>query len=109
MTGSSNYFYLACSSSELGANVECTAQHRIVRVFNPSAITAGQTITITIDSVQNPGAGATGEFKIYHVDLNGNVKSKLENLAGVTIAALTAGNITIKDVTTSSTMMNQST
>lgn len=42
MTGSSNYFYLACSSSQLGANVECTAQHRIVRVFNPSAITTGQ-------------------------------------------------------------------
>lgn len=59
--------------------------------------------------MQNPGAGATGEFKIYHVDLNGNVKSKLENLTGVTIAALPAGNITIKDVTTNSTMMNQST
>jgi hypothetical protein len=64
---------------------------------------------VTIENVQNPGAGATGEFKIYHVDLNGDVKSELENLTGVTIAAPTAGNINIKNVTTNSFMMNQST
>jgi len=34
-------FYIECSSEVLGANIECTVEHRIVRIFNVEAVPAG--------------------------------------------------------------------
>lgn len=88
-------------SDNLGSNAECTVDHRIVRVTNVAAIATVQEVSLTIENVQNPAAGSTGTFYIYHLDVDGVVKASLST-TGPTITALPSSNITIKSITTTS-------
>lgn len=82
-------YYVECSSSDLGSNVECTVDHRMVKVFNVGQLDQAQTISITINSVINPQESNTNTvFKIYQMDENDSIKAKNENVTGPTIGDL---------------------
>jgi hypothetical protein len=72
--------------------------HYFVKLINMPSISAGTSVTVTVNGVKNPASTTvTAGFEIYH--MNGNTALAINRaVTGVAISVLPA-NITIKSLT----------
>lgn len=75
-----------CYSEVLGENIECTVDHRFLRVYNLDQVDPSEDITFTVKNVFNPAETVkTGDFEFYVMNSQRVPRSLNRDVSGVQI------------------------
>ena len=97
-----NTYRIDCESSYLGVPLFCEVEHWTVTIKGVNAVAATDAFEVKIKDVLNPAQGATGQFKIAHLDSLGAYKAFNHQFGNVT-PTIPAKNIVVRSITQSST------
>lgn len=94
----SDKVYVPCSSETLG-KIRCTVTHWHLRIWEITKTgKAGTAFDISISSVNNPVAGTTDQFYVYHIDSQDKIKAFTKTGGSVSIAASASNGVSFKSV-----------